>query len=302
MKYFLFLTIPFLTSCNFLGWEDAAVKLTPTPPIDIRSLSELPDITQVEWWVVTLRIKQLNITKESYIKRESFPYSIHSGTTTQDVWDKLISSINLEEFDKLPEYPATWCPSCADSPEEYITLTYGTGSKTIKYNETLDIIPTVEPARKILKDIYKNGISSGLESGISEIRLVVMMWLSCPNCKDEITITPDLIQYDKVILNFNTNTDTQPPTPIHFSWSLSSEKWMKLISWIWDGALSELSVAPPPPDWEGIRLIVHNNGWEKVYIIFDEATLNPRITELLNQIKELKQFIRNEALVNKEED
>ncbi len=308
MKYLLFLSFLFISSCTlgnpFGSTETSGIVPSPVDTWSILTW-ELMDtsgilsgtlITQIEWWVITdLASSKLKITKDFYIK-ESYPNQINSGITTRDAWDKLISSINLDEFNKLKEYPATYCPSCADSPEEYITLTYGTGTKTIKYNETFDIIPTIEPARKILKDIHKYGISTGLESGIRKIRLVMMMWLSCPNCKDEIQITPDLIAYDKVILTTDSIKDTRPSAPIHFSWSLTSEEWIKFIEWLWNEAFSQLNMAPPPPDWEGKRLIVSDHEWEKIYIIHERAPLNPRITELLRQIEEKKQYIQNQVI------
>ncbi len=315
MKYLLLLSFLFISSCTLgnpfgsretwwifvppvetwsnLTWE---ISNLTWEIIGVSSTLSGAMITQIEWWVITeLSKSKLKVTKDSFIK-ESFQDAISSGATTLDLWNKLTSSINLEEFDKLPEYPATWCPSCSDSPEEYVTLTYGTWTRTIKYNETFDIIPTIKPARKILKDIYENRVSSEWKPEISGIQFIVTMWLSCPNCLDEIKITPDHIVYDKVILTIDNNRDTRPPAPIHFSRSLTSEEWIKFIGWLKEEDFSELSMVPPPPDWEGIRLIVSNNRWEKVYIIFDKASLNPKITELLSRIEAIKQSIRNPGI------
>jgi hypothetical protein len=75
-------------------------------------------------------------------------------------WKKLITSVDFQKFNSLPD--KIGCPGCADAPVEWIEISYGEKTKRVEF-ESQDEIPEIDQLVVELQKI-RNTIESSIDS------------------------------------------------------------------------------------------------------------------------------------------
>lgn len=107
--------------------------------------------------------KEFVISSENIIYTQSgrdVPDKTKESSFSESSWKKLINLVDFQKFQSLPD--RIGCPGCADSPVEWIEISYGDKTKKIEF-EKGDSIPEIEELISALEKI-RNPIESLIEN------------------------------------------------------------------------------------------------------------------------------------------
>ena len=90
---------------------------------------------------------------------EEYPDIIEEVSITSEEWSNLVASVNLDEFNSLPDIAG--CPDCADGGGEWIEISAGETTKRVDF-EFGASVPEIDNLLKGLRDLRED-ISSKLD-------------------------------------------------------------------------------------------------------------------------------------------
>lgn len=90
------------------------------------------------------------ITERTAWQKDKYPKKVKTEAITKEEWNTLIHSINLEEFNKLPN--KIGCPDCLDGGAEWIEIKYSNKVKKVTFEYGQDI----KGISELLKQLRKN--------------------------------------------------------------------------------------------------------------------------------------------------
>jgi hypothetical protein len=92
---------------------------------------------------------------------EDLPDKTSTHPITNEDWNELVSFVDFEKFNSLPDQFG--CPGCADASVEWIEISYGAKTKKIEF-EAREAIPEITQLIVKLQEIRKSTVDSVIDS------------------------------------------------------------------------------------------------------------------------------------------